>query len=308
MSPKQMNTEKLPRPVGFVLGGGASLGAVQVGMLQALFQAGLRPDFVVGTSVGALNGALLCERIDDAAERLSTLWMQMRRSDVFPGNLLSVVWRLRQTGTHLVDSAGLELLAQRSLTASTFENLQVPLVAVTVDLRYGGIHCADQGPLLPALLASSAIPGVFAPVPLNGTTLIDGGILANVPIAQALERGAKSIVVLDCTVPSPSDQVGDVEDIIARVTRVQQCAQLEQSLPAITTKVPVIYLDSPPPRQVSLFDFDQTHHLIDSSRTNTESQLRTLNVTGPGLYGDPFARYLGTKTLTTPRPPRQQVI
>ena len=282
---------RLPRPIAFVLGGGASFGAVQVGMLAALDRAGIRPDMVVGTSVGALNGAMLAASPSDAVERLQETWTQLQRRDVLPANLLSVLWRLTQSATHVVESVGIEHVSARTLRARDFAELHLPFAAVTLDLGTGRARVLDNGPLLPALLASAAIPGLFPPVTVEGNVLVDGGAVANVPVTQALDRGAQSLVVLDCAVPSPDPSTGNLGEIIARVTRIQQRIQVETALPDATAQVPVVYLAEPPARRAAPFDFDQTSALILDATVAASAQLAALQVDGPGLYGDPFARY-----------------
>jgi len=94
-----MDAMPLPRPVGFVLGGGGSLGAIQVGMLQALAERGITADLAVGTSVGSINGVVVARDPKGAANRLSHCWARTTRKQVFPGGLLAQVRTLRQSGT-----------------------------------------------------------------------------------------------------------------------------------------------------------------------------------------------------------------
>ncbi len=191
------------------MSGGASLGSVQVGMLQALASAGVHPDFVVGTSVGALNGAILAAHPGDAVDRLTETWLEMQRSDVFPGNLLSSIWRLGRTRTHAVGTEGLERIAARALQVDTFADLQIPLGRRHRRPDDGGDPVLDSGPLVPALLASSAIPGVFPPVSIDGHLLVDGAMLADIAVPQARDfHPAGTLVVLDCMVPPPPGRPG----------------------------------------------------------------------------------------------------
>ena len=284
--------EDLPRPLAFVLGGGASFGAVQVGMLGALEEAGLRPDLVVGTSVGALNGAILTSGSVDAVQRLEEVWLPMRRRDVFPGPL-SLVWNLQRSGAHTVRAGGIEEIIARVVPASTFAELETPLAVVALDLATERTRVIDDGPLVPALLASSAIPGVFGAVDVGGRAMVDGGVLAHVPVLQALERGAASMVVLDCTVPTLAPQRARLGDVLTWVTRLQQRTQLEAVLPVVARSVPVVFLPPPPARRVSPFDFAASGELIADARTAAREQLRDLVVEAPGVHGDPFGRYRG---------------
>ena len=294
--------EQLPRPVAFVLGGGASLGALQVGMLQALDEVGLRPDLVVATSVGALNGAVLAEGPDTAVRVLHEVWSELERRDVLPRALLGLVRRRTQSANSLLGTEGIEHVAEKVLRAETFEELVVPLAAVTLDLDSGMQRVLDSGPLVPALLASAAVPGLFPPVTVDGHVLVDGGAVANVPVREALRRGARSMVVLDCTVSGPPGRYRSVADVLTRVATVQLRVQLEAALSAVTPVVPVVVLDAPGPRWVSMFDRDQSLALMADALGAARRQLATLEIRGPGLYGDPFSRYAGARRVGSLRP------
>ncbi|MBW8172513.1 patatin-like phospholipase family protein [Ornithinimicrobium sp. Arc0846-15] len=285
----------LPQPIGYVLGGGASLGAVHVGMLEALAEAGVRPDLILGTSVGSLNGALLSEDVDTAPQRLRQAWMMVERGDIFDSNVLHILRQYSSTKTSLVGADGVAAAATAALTATTFAELPVPFGAVTADLKSSRVHVAEEGPLVPALLASCAIPGIFPPVVIDEYLLVDGGILANVPIKEAHDRGAKSIVVLDCTIPTPALSLTAVEGLLTRVNRVQQHQQIETALAGVVDDVPVVYLNTPAGRQVSPLDFDQSEDLMRDALAVTRAQLQSLRIDGPGLYGSSSSRYVGVE-------------
>ena len=276
----------LPHPVGFVLGGGGSLGAAQVGMLQALAAAGLSPDLVVGTSVGALNGAVLAEDPEHAHTRLAELWASVRKEHIFPGRVWSQVRTLRSSRTFIYDNANLWDYVHANLRVSTFDQLTLPLGVVTTDVETAEAVVLTTGLVAPAVVASASIPGVFPPVWHNGRTLYDGGLVANVPIRQALDLGAKSLVVLDCNFPSQSwalpEKIGDVLQFVLLVVSRQQAA-LE--LPAAAALVPVVYLPGPKLRKMNPLDFSKTAPLLDGARKLSAAFLRDLHVDGPGLYG-----------------------
>ena len=279
----------LPRPVGFVLGGGGSLGAMQVGMLRALHEHGIRPDLVAGTSVGSLNGALLALDPGDAVERLRKTWAHMTRQEAFPGGLFNQVRTLRHAKTHLFPNHGLAAIISEHLgPGTTFEDLALPLGVVTTDIDRAEPLLIREGDLLTPLLASSAIPGIYPPVEHEGRMLYDGGLVANVPLRQALAMGAKSLVVLDCAfpgqIPSPPHTFAEVLMYTAMVSMRNQ-AVLEA--PIAATEVPVVYLPGPVPVRMSPLDFRHTDELAASAYDAANTYLDKLSVNRPGLYGGP---------------------
>ena len=284
-----MDFAELPRPVGYVLGGGGSLGAVQVGMLQALGERDIAPGLVTGSSVGSLNGAVVAQDPKGAANRLSHFWARLTRGDVFPGGLLAQARTLQRAKTHLFPSTGLAAVITRFLGAdTTFADLALPFAAVAMDSATALPHVLREGPLLPALLASTAIPGLFAPVQLGSLQLYDGGLVANVPMRQALAMGARSLVVLDCSFPGHlPDPPATLAEVILYTAMVAMRTQAVLEAPLVATEVPVIYLPGPEPKPVSPLDFHHTGTLIEGAYEATRSFLDDLDVTGPGLYGSP---------------------
>lgn len=279
----------LTHPIGFVLGGGGSLGASQVGMLQALAEQSITADLIVGTSVGALNGAVVAHDPAGAVDRLTQAWTHMTRKAVFPGNLLAQAWTLRRTRTHLFPSAGLVAVMASFLKADTFfADLAVPFGAVTTDLATAAPHVITTGPLLPALLASSAIPAIYAPVDYDGRRLCDGGVAANVPMRQALAMGARSLVVLDNSFPGhlpPPPQTA--ADAVYYAAFVMMHTQAVLDAPIAAAEVPVLYLPGPSLRRISPLDFSHTDSLIREAYSAARPFLEEVKIAGPGLYGSP---------------------
>lgn len=277
----------LPRPVAFVLGGGAAFGAVQVGMLQALQEAGLRPDLVVGTSVGSINGALLAEDPDAAASRLTYLWLGATRELVFPGRAVDHLRTWREHHTYLVPSDALRTLLTATLTATTVEQLPIPFAATTMDLLTGQAVHLEAGPLVPALLASAAVPGLYPPVPIGGRDLVDGGVVSNVSVKHALAMGARSIVVLDCGVFGLRPEAPrSLPETVAHVAAIMMRQQLAHDLPEVARDVPVLYMPGPFPLLSSPLEFDASATLIRDACHSGRAFLAALTVDGPGLYGD----------------------
>lgn len=280
---------ELPGPIGFVFGGGGSLGATQVGMLRAIGEAGVVPDLVTGTSVGSLNGAVLALNGANSAEAHRLIWATMTRNTVFPGGPLGQARTLRRGRNHLFPNTGLTAVIERYIGAdTTFEDLPTPLGVVAMDVETAQPVLVRSGRLLPALLASCAIPGIYPPVELNGRLSYDGGVVANVPMRQAVVMGARSLVVFDCAfpghLPGPPHSLAEVVMFTAMVSMRNQ-AVLEA--PTVAEALPVIYLPGPPPVRMTPLDFSHTDTLIEQAYLAARTHLEGLVINGPGLYGAP---------------------
>ena len=182
----------------FVLSGGASLGAVQAGMLRALYERGIAPDLIVGTSAGALNGAFIASRPQtvETADALASIWREVKRGQAFPLRPLTGLLGFLGTRDHLVPESGLETLIADHIQVESLEQATVPLHVVAVDVLTGEELRLSEGLVAQAVLASCAIPGVLPPVAWGGRMLMDGGVANNTPISHAVELGARRIYVL----------------------------------------------------------------------------------------------------------------
>jgi NTE family protein len=182
----------------FVLSGGASLGALQVGMLQALYERGIAPDLFVATSVGALNAAFVASRPQTVttARELGRVWRNVQREDIFPVSMGALVGGLCGRRNHLVSERGLRQLAHRHLEFEELAGAAIPLHLVAFNLIEGRELLLSEGPAVDAVVAAASIPGVFPPVELGDRLLIDGGVVNNTPISHAVELGAERVFVL----------------------------------------------------------------------------------------------------------------
>lgn len=187
--------------VAFVLSGGGPLGALQVGALHALFERDVRPDLAVGTSVGALNATWLAMDPTTAGiARLESSWRNMKEGDLFPGGRFRASWaRMLVKGNRVFENSGLRRTIETTLGPATFEDAQIPLAVTATELETGNEMLFTSGPVLGPLLASTAMPGIFPPVEVDGRTYIDGGVANNVPIAPAAGLGATTIYVMNST-------------------------------------------------------------------------------------------------------------
>src|SRR4051812_34181110 len=181
----------------FVLGGGGVLGAAEVGMLQALFDHDVRPDLIVGTSVGAINGALVAaEPGPSAVERLRAVWEELASQHVFAGSVLARLGTLVRTRTHLHPREPLRDLLLAHLPVRTFAELQVPFQCVAASIERAAERWFTDGALVDAVLASCAVPGLLPAVELEGEHYLDGGLVHSIPVGRAVALGADTIYVL----------------------------------------------------------------------------------------------------------------
>ncbi len=184
------------RPVAFVLGGGGLLGASEVGMLAALFEADVRPDLVVGASVGAINGAVAAAAPTMAAvTRLTDLWSRLGMSDVFAGGPARQLATVVQHG-HLHSNAPLRRMLRTHLPVTDFAELTVPFQCVAASIERAAARWFASGPLVDAVLASCAVPALLPPVIIDGEHYVDGGIVDSTPVGRAVALGARTVYVL----------------------------------------------------------------------------------------------------------------
>jgi len=183
----------------FVLGGGGALGAVEVGMLAALLERDVRPDLVLGTSVGAINGAFLAQDPGpDVVERLTGLWRSVaaNRHEVYGDRPLRSVRRAVATGTHLYSARPLTTRLREEIGDVDFADLAVPLQVCAASIERAAEHWFDSGPVVDAVVASAAVPGLLPPARVGDEHFLDGGIVNSVPVARAHQLGATRIFVL----------------------------------------------------------------------------------------------------------------
>jgi NTE family protein len=258
----------------FALAGGASLGAIQAGMVEVLIGAGIEPDLIVGSSVGALNGAWLASHTGpEGAAMLRDVWLSVRRRDVFPFSPWRIVRGLAGFSDHTVSSA--PLARWMSVRAAFFqlEEAAIPLHVVATDLLNGRPVVLSTGDVIEALLASSAIPGVFPPVEIDGRILVDGGLSANTPVSQAVDLGADVVYLL----PTVADGPGGRPKGAAGVA-LQSVAHLlgQASLSEIRANAArcTLYI-VPPPESIGVgpFDFSHSRELIELGRRSAQGWL-----------------------------------
>ncbi|HMO95956.1 MAG TPA: patatin-like phospholipase family protein, partial [Tepidiformaceae bacterium] len=183
-----------------VLGGGGAYGIVQAAYIRAAVEAGYRPDLVVGTSVGALNGAWVAIHPDEP-DGLMEIWRGLPSFRVLPLNPFRLATRLARGPRAVRDNDLVTFLIESHIGPLKFEDTRLELAVVATNLTRGRKHVFREGPLGQALAASTAIPGVFEPVDIAGELFVDGCITASVDIATAIQAGATEVLAIDLTPP-----------------------------------------------------------------------------------------------------------
>jgi NTE family protein len=263
-----------PLRTAFVLAGGGSLGAVQAGMILELAAHGVVPDMIVGVSAGALNGAFFAHEPSIAmARRMTELWSRVRTRDVLtlsPGTLLALLG-LR---SHLADARGLRRLLERELPYRDFAAAAVPLHVVAADQRTGAEVLLNRGAIIDAVLASTAIPGVFPAVRIGNRLLVDGVVATGTPIATAARLGASRLIVLPCGFTCvekavPRHAIGRAMHAITLLG----ARQLRQDFEHFSDRVVLRLVPPLCPLAQSSYDYSNGAVLIDAARQSTRRWL-----------------------------------
>jgi NTE family protein len=198
-------------------------------MLRALSEAGIRPDFVVGTSVGAINGVFVAASPDAAAARLSDLWQGDSLRLAFSETVVGRMVRLIRSGTHLHSLEPLRALLEAGLPGPSFDSLELPFHCVAASIEGACARWFSSGPVVPAVMASCAVPGLLPPVEVGGEHFFDGGLVDSIPVGRAVQLGATDVYVLhvgriesQLPVPTRPWEVGLVAFEIARRHRFHE--------------------------------------------------------------------------------------
>jgi NTE family protein len=265
----------------FVLSGGGNQGVGQVGMLRALLERDHRPDVVIGTSVGALNGSRIATAPTlESVDRLERVWLGLRGEKVFPGNAVRRAWNVLRRGDHLISSDGLRDVIAEAGPATTFEDLALPLRVVATDLISGEELVFVRGDITSALLGSAALPGIFPPHEYNGHLLVDGAVVNLVPISHALAGPIDRIFVLDVSDPLGERPIRSPLDVAIRAFAISRDQRFELELQWIPQEIEVVVI--PPPRdERDFFDFSGGREIIDEAYDLTMRTLDDLE-TRPG--------------------------
>ncbi len=260
----------------FVLGGGGNLGSIQVGQLKALFERGIVPDVVIGCSVGALNGAAIA---DDPAmtgvERLEQLWRGLAGKDIFPSSSFGSrgPWRFVRNGLSAYGDTGLRQLISW-LPFERFEEAKLPFWVVATSLRLGVERWFNHGDVTAALLASTALPGVFPPVTIDGEDYIDGGVVNNVPISKAFDLKARKVYVLDVgNLERERTQPKRPYEVLMQAVSIARAHRYRLEREHAPEKVELYRLPAPDVGRLRYDDFTRSPELIDRAYIDTKAYL-----------------------------------
>ncbi|HWC36958.1 MAG TPA: patatin-like phospholipase family protein [Acidimicrobiales bacterium] len=275
--PRREPTSSAPERTAFVLAGGASLGAIEAGMLEALYERNLRADVFVGASAGALNAAFAAANPQevDTARALQATWRAIRRRDIFPFSPLTALRALLGRSDHLVSDKALRRVIQERLgSMDRLEDARAQLGVVVTDLLEGRERVIGSGPAKPALLASAAIPGIFPPVEVDGRLYVDGGVADNTPINVAHALGATTIYVLATGVGVSLDQPPpSALAMSVHAFNLLLHTRLREDIRAFRSRVRLVVLPPPWPLAVLPSDFSHAGQLIRSGLENAREAL-----------------------------------
>jgi NTE family protein len=260
--------------IGFVLSGGANRGALQVGALQSLVAHGINANLVAGTSAGALNGVHYAYDPTPAGlDLLAQKWLKTTKNDVFPGNKLTMAWRVLTGQDSLVNGDNFRRTLERYIPqgAVTFRDLKIPFYAVTVDILSATTIIFGDEPdveVLDPVLASASFPIVLPPVIIDGFQLTDGGVTSIVPIEVALLRGATELYVVDLEPDVGKTQpIHGVVPIAIQTLLTSLREQLIDDLRDASKAGAIVHhVNISAFADLDLFDFTKTAQLIEAGR------------------------------------------
>lgn len=244
-------------------------------MLRELLERGEYPGCVVGASAGAINAAYFAGRPDgDGVAMLEALWCKIRRQDIMPLSMFGLLAMILRTRPHLVEANALRRLLETHLSYERIEQATLALHVVATDMLTGGEVVLSAGPVVNAVQASAAIPGVFPPVRIDDVDLVDGGVANNTPISVAVACGATRIIVLPagfaCALHAPPRSA--IAQAMHALTLVI-ARQLVRDLEFYSTRAQIYVVPPLCPLDVSPYDYTQCAQLIERAAQKTRAWL-----------------------------------
>lgn len=271
--------------IAIALTGGGNRGPLQVGALQALFAHGIWPDFVVGTSAGALNAVYLAaDGTPAATDKLAALWRDAKFHDIYRGNYFQIAWRFLRGEDSLYRSDKMREIIDAHLSplARTYADLKLPCYITTSDLHTNRLWLFPaeddkSAPLVETVQASATIPGLHPPVAYSGTQLVDGGVVDNVPAGIAIAKGATTIYLVN--VGYGGETMGPVSGlprILGRTLTTFLAQSLFQDLEQASAlaDVDLHHIHITEMAGVPFSDFSRVDEMVEAGRNATERYLR----------------------------------
>ncbi|MBE2237721.1 MAG: patatin-like phospholipase family protein [Caldilineaceae bacterium] len=296
--------------IAFVLSGAGNRGPLQVGAVRALLEAGITPDLIVGTSAGALNGGVLAAHGPTVAvtEQMEQLWASAKAGEIYPEGILEILWRLKSKANSLFTSGGMRDLLKRALPAgvTTFGQCKTQLYTTATDLRTSRLYVFGDKPdaaLIDAVQASASVPIVHPPIDYGQAQLVDGGVVANVPVSVAIDHGATTIYVINAgyneQILSP---VHGVLEVLMRTISTMLAQNILQDIARAKAdnKVDMHHIPVQTDAKISFFDFSQSAKMVAQGYAAAQAYLIAPAPMAPLLAGAAPAPDLPGATPYTP--------
>ncbi len=267
----------------FILAGGGNRGAVQVGMLSALVERDIYPDFILGTSVGALNGVgFAIDPSRASLARLTELWLGTSRDTLFPPARFGTAWRYAQKRAFVYPNTSIERFLRDNVPISDLSETALPVEVVATNAVTGEPLRISTGDPIKALLATTALPGALPQIEMDGRFYIDGGISDDIPLHRAASLGANTIYVLLC---GSTNRAGHTRsrpiEAVLESFALAKLARLRADIASLEGRVKVMVLESTAAQAVAWLDFTRSEHLIEEGYRETAKLLAVKPAAAP---------------------------
>jgi len=284
-----LDVRGIPGRRALVLGGGGAYGIVQAAYIHAAAEAGFRPDLVIGTSVGALNGAWLAMHPEDT-EGLIQIWRDLGDIRVFDANPVRLAARLVRGPRALCRNETVARLLETHLGGVSFADTRLELAVVATNLSRGRKQLFQHGPIAPAILASTAIPGVYEPYEIDGELFVDGCVTASVDLASAVELGATEVLAIELAPPVMHRPAKTALGVLVQSLAVL-CHASTDAAEAVASRQAAVRVLRPDLSGLSPWRLESKQGLIDEYLEIARTELATAL--------DPLGHVIAS---TTPRP------
>lgn len=277
------HSEDRPRRLVFVLGGGGSRGAISVGALKALLEAGIKPDGLVGCSSGAFNAVALASKPDlETIDQLARVWRTIRGRDLFNRNPLRMAFRYVRSRNSFFDSRYLRTLAAMNLPA-TFDQLVLPCAVIATNLTRARKEIFTSGSVPDAVAASSAIPGLFNPYRIGNEEFVDGAVAENVGLTEAVQLGATEIIAIDNSTANPLRPPNHtLTGVLAQSIQIMLAQRTLEEYQRYAGVLPISLLVPNVEFGTAGTDFSQVDRLIDEAYVRTRAFLENGGINASG--------------------------